>query len=187
LARVDGTAAERACLDKLRELSGETEGSMERHCARVLAIAVELGRRRGLELDRELLGCAAWLHDAGLYEGAASAAAYVTDGRRLVAEVLAPFSWPAERLRVCGDAVERHHALRAQWKLGPEVELLRRADLVDVSAGVVSYGLERSWLKDLFARVPRDGFFRGLLPLLGRTLRDRPLSAPRIFAPPRRG
>jgi hypothetical protein len=96
--------------------------------------------------------------------------------------VLAPFAWPQERLARCGEAIERHHALRAQWRLGPEVELLRRADLVDVSAGVVSYGLDRAWLRALFARVPRRGFYRGLGPLVVRMLRDRPLTAPRIFA-----
>ena len=156
---------------------------MERHCARVLAIAAELGRRRGETLDMEVLGCAAWLHDAGLYDGAASDASYVTDGRRLALSVLAPFDWPAERLQRCGDAIERHHTLRAQWSLGPEVEVMRRADLVDVSAGVVSFGLDRAWLKALFARVPRDGFVRGLLPLVGHMLRERPLTAARIFAP----
>jgi hypothetical protein len=176
------TDAERACLATLRELAGGADSAMERHCVRVYEIARELGRRRGEDVDREVLLCAALLHDAGIYPAAASGEAYVTDGRRLAARVLAPYGWPADRLERCGEAIERHHALRSQSAAGVEVELLRRADLVDVSGGLVRGGLDRAWLRDLAARVPRRGFMRTLLPLIGRMLRDRPATVPRIFA-----
>jgi len=38
---------------------------MERHCQRQLAIAERLAGGRAF--DRELLLCACWLHDTGLY------------------------------------------------------------------------------------------------------------------------
>jgi HD domain len=176
------TAAERACLVALRDLAGGADSAMERHCVRVYEIAVEVARRRGLEVDRELLLCAALLHDAGIYPAAASDAAYVTDGRRLAARVLAPFGWPEERLERCGGAIERHHALRSQWAAGAEVEVLRRADLVGLSGGLVRAGLDGAWLRDLARRVPRRGLMRALLPLIGRMIRDRPATVPRIFA-----
>jgi hypothetical protein len=175
------TAAERVCLAELRDLAGGPDSPMERHCVRVYEIAGELGRRGGQVLDAELLLCAALLHDAGIYPAAASGEAYVTDGRRLAERVLAPFAWPAERLERCGDAIERHHALRSQWAVGPEVELMRRADLVDVSFGRVRFGLDGAWLRDLAGRVPRQGFIGALLPLIGRMLRDRPGTLPRVF------
>lgn len=178
------TDAARACLGELRTLSGETDGPMERHGLRVYEIARELARLRGLDVDIELLGCVAWLHDAGLYPGAASADTYVLDGRRLLERVLAPFGWSAERVALAGDAVERHHELRPQWKRGAEVELIRRADLIDVSGGAVLFGLDRPWLRDLFVRVPRAGLGREIARLVGGALRHRPLTMLEIFRRP---
>lgn len=175
------TEAARACLAELRALCGEQDGPMERHGVRVYEIASELARRRGLDADAELLACVAWLHDAGLYPGAASADTYVMDGRRLLARVLDSFDWPAERVGLAGDAVERHHELRPQWKRGAEVELIRRADLVDISGGAVRFGLDRRWLRDLSARVPRAGLVPEIARLVGGALRHRPLTMLEIF------
>jgi hypothetical protein len=180
------TDAERVCLQSLRELAGGPDTAMERHCLRVYQIACELGARRRLELDRELLLCAAWLHDAGLYPGAATSDAYVRDGRRLAERVLTGFEWPSERLQRLGDAIERHHDVRSQWRAGPEVELLRRADLVELSFGLVRFGLDRGWLRELFAQAPRDGMVGEIGRLVGVAARERPLTLPAIFLRPRR-
>lgn len=154
---------------------------MERHGLRVYEIACELGRRRQAEIDQELLLCVALLHDAGLYPGAASSDPYVLDGRHLLERVLAPFAWPPERLALAGEAVERHHELRPQWSHGTEVELIRRADLVDVSAGTVRLGLDRTWLRGLAQRIPRQGMAREIGCLVLRALRARPLTMVEIF------
>jgi hypothetical protein len=175
------TEAATACLQTLRALAGRPDSAMERHCLRVYEIACESGARRGITLDRELMLCAAWLHDAGLYPGAASADAYVADGRRLAERVLAGFDWPPERLERLGDAIERHHELRPQWRHGAEVELLRRADLVDVSGGLVRYGLDRGWLHALAERVPRRGMFKEIGGLAMTAARQRPRTLPAIF------
>jgi HD domain-containing protein len=180
--RLCSTDAERACLAKLRELGGDRVRPMELHCARVFLIAVELARRDSRRIDRELLLCAAWLHDAGLYPGAATKDLYVRDGRRLADRVLGEFEWSPERLRVCGEAIERHHEVRRQWDRGVEVELLRRADLVEVSQNLVRFGIERDWLSDLRGRLPADGMISEVGRLLAVTLRERPLTLPRIFA-----
>jgi HD superfamily phosphodiesterase len=177
------TPAERTCLDTLRNLVGAPNGPIERHSLRVFLIAAELARRGDNEVDRELLLCAALLHDAGLYPGAATKAAYVTDGRELAHRVLADAGWPPERVRLAGDAVERHHELRAQWSRGAEVELLRRADLVEVSQWTIRFGLERSWLRALTPRLPRAGFVREVLRQLGVAARKRPATLWRIVFP----
>ena len=171
----------RACLAELRTLCGENHGPMERHGLRVYEIARELARRRGLDVDIELLACVAWLHDAGLYPGAASADTYVLDGRRLLERVVSSFGWPDARVTLAGDAVERHHELRPQWKRGAEVELIRRADLIDISDGAVRFGLGRPWLRELFVRIPRAGLVREIARLVGGALRNRPLTMLEIF------
>src|SRR5215207_3625227 len=91
-----------------------------------------------------------------------------------------------ERLLRCMDACEQHHAPRSRMAMGLEVELVRQSDLVDVTAGLVNFGLDRRWLRELFREVPRDGLWR----LIGRAvlgeLRHRPASLTGVFfSPPR--
>lgn len=129
--------------------------------------------------DRELLLCAAWLHDAGLYS--ASDVAYVSEGRRLIEPLLREHGWPSERIRRAGDAVEHHHELVPQWHRGVEVELLRRADLVDVSRGLVRFGIPRAAIGTVVERAPRDGFVTEVLRRL--LARERLSTLWRIFRP----
>lgn len=151
---------------------------MENHCARAFVVAGELGRRDGLAIDRELLLCAAWLHDAGLYPAAATHDTYVADGRHLAERLL---DWPAERMTRLGDTIEYHHELRSQWQRGPEVELMRRADLVEVSQTLVTFGLPRGWLRGLRSEIPPAGMVPEISRLLAGALRERPATVPQIF------
>jgi hypothetical protein len=166
------TPAARAALAALRTAAG-ANGPMERHCLRQFAIAERLAGDR--VLDRELLLCACWLRDP-----------YVTEGARLADRVLAPFGWPPERLQRCMDACEQHHAPRSRLAMGLEVELVRQADLVDVTAGIVNFGLDRRWVRALFRDVPRDGFGRLLGGAVLGELRHRPASLTGVFVSPRR-
>jgi hypothetical protein len=178
------TPAERASLDALRAASGETDGGMERHCVRQFLIAERLAEDAEQSIDRELLLCAAFLHDTGLYPSVKSHDAYVTDGCHLAQRTLEQFGWEPERLTRCLNAVEQHHALRDRSSLGTEVELMRRADLIDVSAGLITFGVDRWWLRGLVRDIPRSGFHRFLARETWRMARERPRSLPRIFAPP---
>jgi hypothetical protein len=164
---VVGTPAERASLTALRDLTGEVDGPMERHCLRDFLIARRLDERSGGAADREVLLCAALLHDAGAYLAGGRTGPYVTDGRHVAARTLAPFGWEAERLRRCLDAVELHHRLTPQTARGQEVELLRRADLIDL----VSAGSRNRWLSGLAAAVPRNGVYREVGAIVWREAR----------------
>ena len=111
---------------------------------------------RGRGLDRELLLCAALLHDSvPILEGARTGALRQrrqAPGRRHAGS----FGWEEDRLHRCLDAIELHHRLTPQSARGAEVELLRRADLIDL----VSAGTGNRWLRGLAAAVPRDGVYR---------------------------
>jgi HD domain-containing protein len=102
----------------------------------------------------EVLLCACLLHDIGAYGVAPLGDAHTAEGRRFALQLLEPFAWPEIRIRACGDAIEHHHELSPVWELGPETEVLRRADLVDVTAGVVAFDLSRGWLRGLFRGAP---------------------------------
>jgi HD domain-containing protein len=175
------TPAAQAALAELRAAAG-AGGPMERHCLRQFAIAERVAGDR--EFDRELLICACWLHDVGLYTH--SQDPYVTEGARLAARVLEPFRWPPEGLQRCMDACEQHHAPRSRMAMGLEVELVRRSDLVDVTAGLVNFGLDRGWLRDLFREVPRAGIWRLIGSALLGELRQRPGTLAQVFLSPRR-
>jgi hypothetical protein len=177
------TPASLRCLAALRDLTGDVNGPMERHSLRVVLLAEEIARLGSHRIDSEVVLCAGLLHDIGLYPGAASKAAYVTDSRRLAETMLQDAGWSAERARLAADAVEYHHELRPQWARGTEVELLRRADLIEVSHGLVPAGVPKAFRQDLLARIPRQGFVAEVMRGLGRAARERPATLWRIAKP----
>ena len=179
------TEAESAALARLREITGSTGGAMERHGLRVFLIADRLATARDRTVDRELLLIAGLLHDIGLYDAASHGGVYVREGAEFTAELLGEQGWDQDRIRLCFDAIERHHELRSQWDRGAEVELIRRADLVDLTSGLLRFDLSREWLRDLWRSVPRDGTY----PTIGRKVAEQlihqPLQFAQIFRPDR--
>jgi hypothetical protein len=182
--RLVQTPAERASLDALRDVSNEVNGQMEQHCVRQFRIAEKLGHDRGLEWDRELLCCVAFIHDAGLFPGASTGGVYTHDGRLLAERVLAPYEWSPERIALCLDAIEQHHSFQTRWYWGVEVELTRMSDQIDVLPQFVRYGISREWLAGLFKEMPRDGFYRHIWSQFWRGLHERPTTIPGMFRPP---
>jgi HD superfamily phosphodiesterase len=173
--------AEQDALRRLRDATGVTNGPMERHCLRVRLIAQELGALRGWTLDGELLTVAAILHDIGLYPSVSQGGVYTAEGADLARASLPQHGWNQARIDRCADAIDRHHDLRSQLTRGAEVEAMRLADLADVSGGVLSFGIRRGWMRGLMRSVPRTGFGGELAREVGRALRERPLTLPRIF------
>jgi HD domain len=175
------TPAERDALGRLRDATGGRDGPMELHCLRARHIAAELAARRGWAIDGEVLTVAAILHDIGLYPAVSRGGVYTADGAALAREMLPAYGWAPERIELCAIAIDHHHELRNQLRRGPEVEALRLADLVELSGGLLTFGLDRRWLRELDRDVPRTGLVGELLREVGRALRERPLSMPQIF------
>lgn len=175
------TEAERVALDALRIATGGPDGAMERHCLRVFLLSDQMAQQRGESVDREVMLVASLLHDIGLYKEVSRGGVYVRDGAEYAAELLGMHGWNADRIKLCMDAIERHHEVRAQWKRGPEVELIRRADLIEVTAGLVRFGLPRAQIKQLFSTVPRDGTLREIGGEVGKLLLTRPHTLPGVF------
>jgi hypothetical protein len=175
------TPAGADALARLRHATGGTDGPMERHCLRVRHIAAEISGRRGWAIDPELLTVASILHDIGLYPEVTHGGVYTAEGAELAREILPAHGWSAERIETCAAAIDRHHELRPQRARGSEVEALRLADLVELSGGLLSFGLSRRWLRSLNAAVPRTGLVGELAQELSRAFRERPLTMPQIF------
>jgi hypothetical protein len=180
-----GSTAEIAALERLRSATASVNGPMERHCLRCRHLAARIAAQRGWVIDGELLTVACILHDIGLYPGVASDdRPYTADGAALARELLPSHGWTTERIERCAEAIDRHHELRRQLTRGPEVEALRLADLVDVSAGLLQFGIGRPWWRTLAREVPRRGLAGELRREIWRALRERPLTLPRIFLRP---
>jgi len=175
------TGATRDALARLRVATGTDHGPMERHCLRCRHIAAEIASRRGWKIDDELLTVAAILHDIGLYPLVSRGGVYTEDGAALARELLAGHGWEQARIERCARAIDSHHDVRSQLSRSPEAEALRLADRVELSAGLLSAGVSRSWLRDLRAAVPTQGLIGELAREVGRGLRERPLTMTRIF------
>lgn len=174
--------AEVAALTALREVTGEAGGPMERHGMRCFLISERQAADRDLMVDHEILLVAGLLHDIGLYDGASEGGVYVTDGRNFAERLLAGRpGWDARRTLLCLEAIERHHEVRPQWHAGPEVELMRRADMVELSGGLVNFGVSRGWIRGLWRAVPRDGLYGEVGKMVAKAARERPTSLPKIL------
>lgn len=176
------TEAEEAALTALRAVTEEADGPMERHSMRCFLLAERMAADRDLMVDHEVLLVAALLHDIGLYEGASAGGVYTTDGAEFAGHLLAGRpGWDERRLTLCRDAIDRHHEVRSQWEDGAEVELMRRADMTELSSGLVNYGTSRGWIRGLWSAVPRDGLYPHIAQMVGKALRERPTSVPKIL------
>jgi len=78
--------------------------------------------------------------------------------------------------------VGEHHKLRAYRDARfPLVEVFRKADLVDVSLGMVRLGVPRRIVREVRAAFPNSGFHRRLMRLAGEWFSQHPLSPPPFF------
>jgi hypothetical protein len=125
--------------------------------------------------------CASFLHDIGLYDKVSEGGVYTDEGGEFARKLALEHGWDERRADLCDAACANHHAVRSQWEEGAEVECLRLADRIEVSGGLSKAGLSREQVKAVFADVPRDGFYGGLLHVLWPNLRTRPLKTLRIF------
>jgi len=177
------TIAERASLEALREATGETAGTMEAHWLRCFRLCELLATRHNADLDREVMLCAALLHDVGLYQSVSDGGVYTDEGADVAREIGLQEGWDSRRAELCAQACARHHSVKAQWAQGAEVEVLRLADRIEVTGGLSRGGLQRSQVEAVFEEVPRDGFYAGLFHVVWPALRSRPLTIPKIFKP----
>lgn len=142
------------------------------HVYRVSNLCLILAQEQPVALDK--LAIAAAFHDLGIWTHGTFD--YIPPSLELARNHLAEsgnMQWEAE----VGDAIVYHHQLRAYVARDrPLVELFRRADWIDVTLGLRSFGVPRSVLRELFERFPDAGFHKRLTQLtLQRTLRH-PLS-----------
>ncbi|HVT36590.1 MAG TPA: hypothetical protein VHE37_13460, partial [Nevskiaceae bacterium] len=71
--------------------------------------------------------------------------------------------------------IVQHHKV-TPYRSSALAEAFRKADMADVSHGLVAYGLPHALLREAFAAFPNAGFHKRLVQLFAQRLRTHPLS-----------
>lgn len=177
------TEAEGRALMALRDAAGEGDGVMERHCVRCFLLCEKLAARHHADIDREVVLCAALLHDIGVYDSITHGGVYTEEGAEVAERLALEAGWNDRRAALCAAACRYHHSVRSKWEFGPEVETMRLADRIEVTGGLVRSGLSREEVREVNAAASRAGFYRGLARVVWPVLRRRPLTLPAVFKP----
>lgn len=124
--------------------------------------------------DQRKIVLAAAFHDLGIWTGATFD--YIPPSvdlanAHLLASNRSPWTPEIET------TIREHHKL-TPYRPNPDwlVEPFRKADLIDVSRGIVTFGLSRALIKDLFTQWPSAGFHKRLVQLSLKRFATHPFS-----------
>lgn len=160
------------CLQRYHQVLGADYPAYRNHVYRMINFCALL-----LPLDteqQEKLAIAGAFHDLGIWTD--KTFDYLEPSERLAASFLAETGrehWGAEVVAM----IHHHHKITAVADDTQHlVEAFRRADWVDVTHGVLSYGTTRAQRRAIFAQFPDAGFHLRLLQLSLKRLLTHPLS-----------
>ncbi len=142
------------------------------HVYRVVHLCVALSSGPALPLDQ--LEVAAVFHDLGIWT--AGTFDYLEPSVALAAAHLARHGRQAQIPAVTSMILEHHKVTAYRGPNAPLVEAFRRADWVDVTRGLLTFGLPRAGIDRIRRRWPDAGFHRRLLQLSAARLVRHPLS-----------
>lgn len=156
---------------------GKDFRSYHNHVHRVIYYCLAL--RDCNEHERRKIIIAACFHDLGIWS--ANTADYLPPSEGLALEYLRAHGlegWIPE----VGLMIDMHHKLRKYTdERHPLVEVLRKADLIDVSLGLQKFGLPAAYVRQVQRTFPDMGFHWRLAKLFGHGLRKNPLRPLPIF------
>ena len=129
--------------------------------------------------DRDKIAIAGAFHDIGIWSDGTFD--YLPPSVRRARDYLQATgreAWAAEIELM----IDMHHKLKAYTdERYPLVEVFRKADLVDVSLGLVTFGVPRRFIRAVKKAFPNTGFHKRLVQLTGGWLAKHPVSPPPFF------
>jgi hypothetical protein len=152
-------------------LGGDFE-AYRNHTYRVVNLCVALAPRADASLEKVALAAA--FHDLGIWT--ARTFDYLPPSIDLACTHLACTGHGDWRDNVAVMIREHHKVRRYRGADAESVEPFRRADWIDVSLGVLTFGLARSRIGEIRAKWPNAGFHRRLAQLTFKRWRSHPLS-----------
>lgn len=153
------------------ELGGDFT-AYKNHTYRVVNLCVALSSSDPKQLQKVVIAAA--FHDMGIWTDGTFD--YLQPSVRLASAHLA-HSGRAEWTSEIAEMILEHHKL-SPYRADSHglVEPFRRADLVDVSRGLFTFGLSRRLLSEIFSTWPGAGFHMRLVQLSLKRLRTHPWS-----------
>lgn len=155
-------------LEAHRGVLGGDFTAYRNHAYRVLNFCVAQPAGAGAELEKTAVAAA--FHDLGIWTDATFD--YLEPSVRLATAHLARAGrseWAPE----ITEMILQHHRISASGR-GSLVEAFRRADWIDVSGGILTFGLPRTLIDAAFAAWPSAGFHKRLVQLELTRLRTHP-------------
>jgi hypothetical protein len=159
-------------LERHRDALGADFTAYRNHCSRVVNFCAALSSGKAEALRK--MAIAAAFHDLGIWTD--HTFDYLPSSERRAADYLREQNlaqWIPEVTAMIGQHHKVTHYRREPAAL---VEAFRKADMVDVSVGLVSYGLPGAFVREVRAAFPNAGFHKRLVQLFGARLRTHPLS-----------
>jgi hypothetical protein len=159
-----------AILDRHTVALGEDLAAYRNHAYRVANLCASQGIHSAEAVEK--IAIAAAFHDLGIWTDRTFD--YLEPSVRLARAHLVEGGHPEWIPEVAAAILVHHKVSRYRGPGEAFVEAFRRADWMDVTAGVVTFGLSRALLGSLVARWPRAGLHRLLVRLEIRRLRTHP-------------
>ena len=146
-------------LEQWKGVIGSDFDGYKNHCRRMVAFCLAI--RSCTDEEQEKVAIAACFHDIGLWT--AKTLDYLPPSVIPAVEYLkgqGKEAWIEEITLM----ITEHHKLRTYTDTRyPLVEAFRKADLVDFSLGMVTFGLPRSLVSQVKGEIPNAGFHGGLV------------------------
>lgn len=161
-----------AILESWRVPLGEDLVAYKNHCYRVLNFCLALCGESAETTSKVSIAVA--FHDLGIW--ADNTFDYLGPSKQLAREHLAKTNqdgW-CEEIEAM---IEQHHKL-GRYKANPGwlVEPFRKADWIDVSRGMLKFGLSSTFVTGALLKFPNAGFHKRLIELTMKRLKTHPFS-----------
>ncbi len=142
------------------------------HCYRVLNFCLAFHGGNAETIRK--VSIAAAFHDLGIW--ANNTYDYLEPSKQLAREYLAKTNQGAWNEEIEA-TIEQHHKL-TKYKLNPDwlTEPFRKADWVDVSGGVLRFGLPSIFVAETMSMFPNAGFHKRLIALTKQRFKTHPFS-----------
>jgi hypothetical protein len=141
------------------------------HAYRVLNLCAAMGKNL---VDLEKIAIAAVFHDLGIWTNRTFD--YIAPSIALAREYLAAHARTAWTTEIEGMIADHHKITPSHADHDSLVEPFRRADWIDVTRGLRTFGLPRPLIQSALAGWPDSGFHRRLVQLTLERFRSHPLS-----------
>jgi predicted metal-dependent HD superfamily phosphohydrolase len=140
------------------------------HCIRTYNYTIQLTETT--DADRKLLAIAIAFHDIGIWT--AHTFDYLPPSVALAHQYLDAHNLTEHR-NVVEQIIINHHKLTG-YKNNKLAEAFRKADLIDLTFGMVTFGIGRSEIKQLYQQYPSAGFHRFIAGQIVRNIIKHPLN-----------